>query len=267
MLRQHHIRDADAGRKAPGAGGKVDNRPIGSRHPLQARQGAGVEPELRIVIVLDDVPLTRLPGCPVQQLRPPTRRHGNPRWELVAGCDVADRRTGSRQGLDGQPVLIHRQAAAGHAVVFQHLLGAGVARVFHGRHARQQRSQQPQQVFQPGSHHDLIRTALDAPVFLQILRQCLPQFGVALRVAVGQQLRRGIQQFLLEPRPRPERKQPRIHPPGGEVEPHRPRSRFRSRCGQQLRLGQRRLRMGGQSQIFLYIKAAPLPGCKVALRR
>ena len=129
----------------------------------------------------------------------------------------------------------------------------------------QQRGQQAQQIFQTGTHHHLMGTALHAAVFGQIIRQRLPQGKVTLGVAVGQQLRGGVQQFLLQPRPGAEGKQPRVHAPGGQVVPHR---RFR-RGGLRHGRGRRRapcirpdLR---QRQIFLYIKAAALPGGKVAL--
>ena len=103
-------------------------------------------------------------------------------------------------------------------------------------------------------------TALHAAVFSQIIRQRLPQGKVTLGVAVGQQLRGGVQQFLLQPRPGAEGEQPRVHAPGGQVVPHR---RFR-RGGLRHGRGGRRvpcirpdLR---QRQIFLYIKSRCAPG-------
>ena len=141
----------------------------------------------------------------------------------------------------------------------------GVAGGLHGGGAVQQRGQQAQQIFQTSTHHHLMGTALHAAVFGQIIRQRLPQGKVTLGVAVGQQLRGGVQQFLLQPRPGAEGKQPRVHAPGGQVVPHR---RFR-RGGLRHGRGRRRapcirpdLR---QRQIFLYIKAAAFPGGKVAL--
>ena len=101
LHRQHHIGDADAGGKAPGAGGEIDHWAVGPGHPLQAGQWAGVEPELGVVVVLDDVPLPRLAGRPMEQLRPPPGGHGDPRRELVAWGDVADRRARPGQCLDG----------------------------------------------------------------------------------------------------------------------------------------------------------------------
>ena len=150
-----------------------------------------------------------------------------------------------------------------HAAVFQHLLCAGVARRFHCGHARQQRGQQAQQVFQTGSHYDLMRPALHAPVFGKIFGQCPPQSRVALRIAVGEQLRRRVQQLLLQPRPCSEREQPRVHAPGGKVVPHRRRG---GRHRRRRRLGQTG-RAGGQGQILLYIKAAALPGLQISFRR
>ena len=197
----------------------------------------------------------------MEQLGPASGRHGDACGELMAGGDVADRRAGVRQRPDGKSILVHRQAAAGHAVVFQHLLCAGVAGILHRRRPGQKRGQQPQQVLKARSHDDLVRTAPDAPVLFEIARQRLPQRKVALRVAVGQQLGRRIQQLLLQPRPRPEGEQPRVHAPGGEVIADGPL--FRHSLGLRRRGGRGAL---GQSQILLYIKAAPLPRLQIALR-
>ena len=112
LLRQHHVGDADAGREAAGAGGEVDHRPVGPRHPLQAGQGPGVETELRIVVVLDDVPLSGTPCRPVEQFCPASGGHGDARGKLVAGGDVAHRCPRLRQRPDGKPVLVHRQTTA-----------------------------------------------------------------------------------------------------------------------------------------------------------
>ena len=212
---QHHVGDADARGKAAGAGGQVHHRAVCARHALQAGQRAGVEAELRVVVVLYDVPLSRGAGCPVQQLRPASGGHGDPGGELVAGGDVAHRRIAGGKGCQRQPVRVHRQAAAGHAVVFQHLPGAGVAGGLHGGRAGQQRGQQPQQILQPCTHHQLFRVALHAPVLGQIPCQRLPQRGIAPGIPGGEQLRRGIEQFLLQPRPCAEGEQPRVHAPGG----------------------------------------------------
>ena len=57
-LPQMCIRDS-AGGQAAGAGGKVDHRAVGPGHALQAGQGACIKAELRIVIVLYDIPLAR----------------------------------------------------------------------------------------------------------------------------------------------------------------------------------------------------------------
>ena len=201
----------------------------------------------------------------MEQLRPPPGGHGDPRGELVAWGDVADRRARPDQCLDGQAVLVHRQAAAGHAVVFQHPLGAGVAGVFHRRRTGQQRGQQPQQVFQSSSHHDLFRAAPHAPVLFEVAGQRPPQFEIALRVAVGQQLRRGIEQLLLEPRPCSEREERRVHPPRGEIIADGPLQL--GRRGQRGRGGGQGLRPDGQGQILLYIKTAALPRFQIPFRR
>ena len=265
MFRQHHVGNADARRKAAGTGGQVHHRAVGPGHALQAGQGAGVKAELGVVVVLDDVALAGAAGGPVQQLGPAAGRHGDPGGELVAGGNVTHGGPGAVQCIQRKAALVHGQAAAAHAGVFQHLQSAGVAGGLHGGGAVQQRGQQAQQIFQTGTHHHLMGTALHAAVFGQIIRQRLPQGKVTLGVAVGQQLRGGVQQFLLQPRPGAEGKQPRVHAPGGQVVPHR---RFR-RGGLRHGRGRRRapcirpdLR---QRQIFLYIKAAALPGGKVAL--
>ena len=109
-------------------------------------------------------------------------------------------------------------------------------------------------------------TALHAAVFGQIIRQRLPQGKVTLGVAVGQQLRGGVQQFLLQPRPGAEGKQPRVHAPGWVAGSYR--------TGGSGAAGSGTAGVGDgpcirpdlrQRQIFLYIKAAALPGGKVAL--
>ena len=124
----------------------------------------------------------------MEQLRSAARRHGHACGELVAGRDIAHRRTRAGQCLNRKAVRIHRQAAARHAVVFQHLLRALVAGVFHRRFAGQERSQQAQQILHTGTHHHLLGGAPHAPVFLQIVRQRLPQLHIPLRIAMGQQL-------------------------------------------------------------------------------
>lgn len=202
----------------------------------------------------------------MEQLGPASGGHGGPGGELVAGGHITDRRAGAGQRLDGQAVRIHGQAAAGDAVVLQHPPGAGVAGVLHRRRARQQRGQQTQQIFQTRPHDDLLRPAPHAPVFFQIIRQRLPQLDVPLRVAVGQQFGRGVEQLLLEPCPGAEREEGRVHPPRGEVIPHRLHRRSRLRLGQE-RGGRRRGRADGQGQIFLYIKAAALPRFQISFRR
>ena len=263
LLRQHHVGDADAGREAAGAGGEVDHRPVGPRHPLQAGQGPGVETELRIVVVLDDVPLSGTPCRPVEQFCPASGGHGDARGELVAGGDIAHRRPRLRQRPDGQPVLVHRQTTAGDAVVFQHLPGAGVAGIFHCRRPGQERGQQTQQIFETRAHDELVRAAPHTAVLLKVLGQRLPQREVALGVTVGQQLRRRVQQLFLQPRPCAERKQLRVYAPGGEVVAD---GLLRRWCC--LGLGRRGgLCPLGQGQIFLYIKAAALPRLQIALRR
>ena len=151
----------------------------------------------------------------MQQFGPASGGHGDPGGELVAGGDIAHRRIAGGKGGKGQPVRVHRQAAAGHTVVFQHLPGAWVAGGLYGGRAGQQRSQQPQQIFQPCTHHQLLRVALHAPVLGQIPCQRLPQGGIAPGIPGGEQLRRGIQQFLLQPRPCAEGEQPRVHASGG----------------------------------------------------
>ena len=272
MLRQHHIGDTDAGGQAPGAGGEVDHRAVGPRHPLQAGQGAGVKTELGIVVILNNIPLPGALGRPVEQLGPAARRHGDACRELVAGGNVADRRPGPGKFFDGKAVFVHGQTAALHAIVLQHLFGAGVPGGLHGGFAGQQRGQQAQQVFQAGSHHDLLGRALHAPVFFQIIRQRLPQLPVALSIAVGQQLRRGVEQLLLEPRPGTEREERRVHAPGGKIIPDRRRGRCglpgrRFRLHGLCRSARSTFRPGRQSQIFLYIKAAALLWLQIALRR
>ena len=87
-----------------------------------------------------------------------------------------------------------------------------------------------------------------------------------LRVAVGQQFGRGVEQLFLEPCPGAEREEGRVHPPRGEVIPHRLHRRSRLRLGQE-RGGRRRGRADGQGQIFLYIKAAALPRFQISFRR
>ena len=212
---QHHVGDADARGKAAGAGGQVHHRAVCARHALQAGQRAGVETELRVVVVLNDVPPPRGAGCPVQQFCPASGGHGDPGGKLVAGGDIAHRRIAGGKGGQRQPVRVHRQTAAGHTVVFQHLPGAGVAGGLHGGRAGQQRCQQPQQIFQPCTHHQLLRVALHAPVLGQIPCQRLPQGGIAPGIPGGEQFRRGVEQLLLQPRPCAEGEQPRVHAPGG----------------------------------------------------
>ena len=250
MLRQDHIRNADAGGKAPGTGGQIHHRPIRPRHALQAGQRAGVKAELRVVVVLNDQPSALPPCSPVQQLGPAGGRHGDSGGELMAGGHITHRRTGVLQRLHRHPLPVHRQAAAGHPVVFQHLFGPRVAGRFHCRRAGQQRGQQPQQILQPCPHHDLMGAAPHAPVLGQILCQRLPQLRVPLGIPRRQQLRAGIQQLLLQPRPGPCREQPSIHPAGGQIQLHR---RCRSCQGwlRRHRLRQRRL-----TKVWLHIKSA-----------
>ena len=264
VFRQHHIGDADAGGQTAGAGGQIHHRTVRPGHALQTGQRAGVEAELGIVIVLDDVALARAARRPVQQFGPAACRHGDAGRELVAGGHIAHRRIRPVQGIQRQAVRIHRQTTARHPIVFQHLQSPGIAGRFHRRRAGQERGQQAQQIFQPGPYDDLVRAALHPPVFSQILGQRLAQGRISLGVAGGQQFRRGIQQLLLQPRPGAEREQSRVHAPGGQVVPHR-----RQRRGG--RLLRRADRSRGfplrQRQVFLYIKAAALPGHQIPFRR
>ena len=114
---------------------------------------------------------------------------------------------------------------------FQHLLRALVAGGFPPPFAGQERGQQAQQILHTGTHHHLLGGAPHAPVFLQIVRQRLPQLHVPLCIAMGQQLGRGIEQLFLQPGPGAEREQPRVHAPGGQIEPDGRLSRFRLRSG------------------------------------
>ena len=200
----------------------------------------------------------------MQQFCPASGGHGDPGGKLVAGGDIAHRRIAGGKSRQRQAVRVHRQAAAGHAVVFQHLPGAGVAGGLHGSRAGQQRCQQPQQIFQPCAHHQLLRVALHAPVLGQIPCQRLPQGGIAPGVPGGEQLRRGIEQFLLQPRPCAEGEQPRVHAPGGQVELHRRGSIGGGRCRRCRGCGGR-LRPLRQGKILLHRKPAALPGSQVAL--
>ena len=76
------------GGQALGKGGQVDHRPVGARHALQAGQRPDVEPELRVVVVLQDIAAGLLPG-PGQQLGPAGGGHGHAGGKVVAGGDVA----------------------------------------------------------------------------------------------------------------------------------------------------------------------------------
>ena len=85
---QDHAGDADAGGQALGKGAEIHHRAVGPRHALEAGQGPHVEAELRVVVVLQDVP-PRGPGGPGQKLGPPPRGHGDGGGKVVAGGDVA----------------------------------------------------------------------------------------------------------------------------------------------------------------------------------
>ncbi len=185
MLRQHHVRDADAGREAARAGGNIDHRPVRPGHALQTGQRAGVEAELGVVVVLNDVPRAGLLRCPVQKLSPAGGGHRDAGGELVAGCYIAQRRVRCSQRPHRKAPFVYRQPAAGHTAVFQHAAGAGVAGVFHGGGAGQQRGQQAEQIFQARAHHHLVRAAAHAPVLLQIGGQRLAQVFVTLGIAVA----------------------------------------------------------------------------------
>ena len=124
----------------------------------------------------------------MQQLGPAAGRHGDAGGELVAGGNVTHGGSGAVQCIQRKAALVHGQAAAAHAGVFQHLQSAGVAGGLHGGGAVQQRGQQAQQIFQTGTHHHLLGGAPHAPVFLQIVRQRLPQLHVPLCITMGQQL-------------------------------------------------------------------------------
>ena len=182
----------------------------------------------------------------------------------MAGGDIAHRRIAGGKGGQRQPVRVHRQAAAGHTVVFQHLPGAGVAGGLHGGGAGQQRCQQSQQIFQPCTHHQLFRVALHAPVLGQIPCQRLPQGGIAPGIPGGEQFRRGVKQLLLQPCPCAEGEQPRVHAPGGQVELHRRGSIGGGRCRRCRGCGGR-LHPLRQGQILLHRKTAALPGGQVSL--
>ena len=106
-----------------------------------------------------------------------------------------------------------------------------------------------------------MRAAPHTAVLLKILGQCLPQREVALRVTVGQQLRRRVQQLFLQTRPCAERKQLRVYAPGGEVVADGLLRRWRC-LGRGRRGGLCPL---GQGQILQHREAAALPGGQVAL--
>ena len=251
---QDHIGDADARSQAAGHRGQIDHRAVGPGHPLQAGQRAGIEAELRVVVVLDDVPPARALGRPAQQLRPAGGGHGHPGGELVAGGDVADRRIRRRQRRHRQPALVHRHQPAGAAAVFQHLPGPGIAGVFHRRRTRQQRGQQAEQMLDARPHDDLLRRAAHPAVFFQVACQGLAQLHLSPRVPSGQQAGGGIQQLFLQPRPGPRREQPGVHPTGGQIVPHR--GIFGRRGGGQRRRRSVLPRGGRPGRVFLYIKAA-----------
>ena len=112
-------------------------------------------------------------------------------------------------------------------------------------------------------HDDLFRRAAHPAVFLQIARKRLPQFHLPLRVAAGQQAGRGVQQFLLQPRPGPGREQPGVHPAGGKVVLHR--RPFRRRGRGQLRRPVCLSCQDRPCRVFLYVKAAAGPAGQIPL--
>jgi len=72
------------------------------------------------------------------------------------------------------------------------------------------------------------------------------------------------EQLFLQPGPGAEREQPRVHAPGGQIEPDGRLGCFR-RSGRYR--GRHFLGPGGQGKIFLYIKAAALPRFQIPFRR
>ncbi len=105
----------------------TDTPPGRLRPPLPCKLAAGgVKTELGVVVVLNDVPPSRGAGpqCSSSARRPAGMVTP---WGMVAGGDVAHRRIAGGKSRQRQAVRVHRQAAAGYAVVFQHLPGTGVA--------------------------------------------------------------------------------------------------------------------------------------------
>ena len=261
---QDHAGDADAGGQALGEGAEIHHGAVGPRHALEAGQGPHVEAELRVVVVLQDVP-PRGPGGPGQELGPPPRGHGDGGGKVVAGGDVAQVGPALLQPGRRQPPLVDVHAPAGDPAVLQDGAAPGVAGVLNGRRAApEELGHQPQQVLHPGPHHDLSRGADHPPVGPQVVRQGPAQVLVPLAVAVGEELRPGVEQLLLDAAPGAEGKQVRVHRPGGQVEGRGLPLPFSVLPGVLLR--GRGGGPGRPSGVVQDVEAALGPGLQVALR-
>ena len=216
---QHHAGDTDTGSQALGKGAEIDHRAPAAPHALEAGQRPGIKAELRVVVVLQDVPPRPLPGPP-QQLGPPGHRHGDGSGEVVAGGHIAEIRPTCLQALRREAPLVNGHAPAADAAVFQDHPGAVIAGVLHRRrHRSQQPGHKAQQVLHTGAYHDLLHAAVHPPVGPQVLRQLPAQIFVPLAVAVAQELRLPVKEVPLDPPPSAEGEQGRIHAAGGEIKP------------------------------------------------
>ena len=123
---QHHVADSDGGRQALGEGVHVDD-PAAVIQGLEGRHRVGVEAELTVVIVLDDVAVSFL--RPAQQFQPPPHRRHQSQGEVVVGGTVED--LGVFQRFRPDAVFVQSRADAGGTRRGVNSSDLAVARLFH----------------------------------------------------------------------------------------------------------------------------------------
>ena len=164
-----------------GEGADVGDAPL-AIEAEQRGEGGRVEPELAVVIILDDQAVV-LPR-PLQQGQPPRDRQPPAERILVRGGDAGHhRRVGTaRQPLDLHPVGIDRHRHHARPVPQQDIARHRVARFLEGdRLARGDRGahDQLERLRRPGGDHHVVRAAGHAARAAHPARQRLAQRGVA----------------------------------------------------------------------------------------
>ena len=199
-LGQDQIADTDRRGQALGEGVHIDH-PL-RVHGIHGAQGAGIEAELAVEIVLDDPALGGL--RPAQQLQPPLPGRHETRGEMMAGGDMED--PDALQGIGAHAPAVHADVDAADAAHPVDIADLAVARILHavGQVPAQELDQDIIEEVGAGAHQDVLRVHGHAPEVRQMAGDGGPELRDA-RIGHGQQQLFAVVQDHLPLEPAPDR--------------------------------------------------------------